>query len=42
MKVMIEKGFRGGIWEQHIGMLRQIINIIEVIIKTLSHHILNI
>ena len=39
MILMIEKGIRGGIWQKHIGMLKQIINIWKIIIKTLSRHI---
>ena len=38
MILMIEKGIREFV-KQYIGMLKQIINIWKITIKTLSHHI---
>ena len=39
MLLMIEKGIRVEFAKQHIGMLKQIINIWKIMIKVLSHHI---
>ena len=39
MLLMIEKGVE--FVKQHIGMLKQIINIWKIMIKTMNHHIYN-
>ena len=39
MLLMIEKRIRGGIFQQHIGMLKQIMNIRKIMIKTMNHPI---
>ena len=39
MKLMIEKGTRDGISQANKGMLKRIINIWKITIKTLSHYI---
>ena len=39
MLLMVEKGIRGGFVKQHIGMLKETINIWIIMIKKLTHHI---
>ena len=38
MVVMIEKGIKVGFAKQHTGILKQIINISKIMIKTMNHH----
>ena len=39
MLLMVGKEIRGGICQENIGMLRQTINILIIMIKKLTHHI---
>ena len=39
MLLMVENGIRAKFVKQHIGMLKQTINIWKIMIKTLNHHI---
>ena len=39
MLLLIEKDLGAEFVKQHIGMLKQIINIWKIIIKTMNHHI---
>ena len=38
MVVMIEKGIKVEFSKQHTGILKQIINISKIMIKTMNHH----
>ena len=38
MVVMIEKGIKVEFAKQHTGILKQIINISKIMIKTMNHH----
>ena len=37
MRLMIEKGIKGGIGQQHIHMLKQVINIWKIMLNTMNH-----